>query len=83
LLANGNVTGPTVDNPANDAAVIGTWKLKGDHNVDISIYGNTYKGVFCKAYDEFGLKYVMTFSAMSNEGVTIWGSGLAAIEKDW
>jgi len=80
---NGKITGPTVDNPANDATVIGSWKLKGGNKAEITLYGTTYKGFFCKAYDEFGLKYVMTFTAMSDKGVSVWGSGLAAVEKDW
>jgi len=83
LQKSGQVTGPTADDPANTAAVIGSWQLRDGNKAELSIYGQTYKGVFCKAYDEFGRKYVMTFTAMSADGVSVWGSSLAAVEADW
>ena len=83
LQPNGKVTGPIVGNPDNTAAEVGSWKLTGKNKLELTMYGNTYKGVFCIAYDEFGRKYVMTFTAMSDEGVSIWGSGLQAVDKDW
>jgi arabinan endo-1,5-alpha-L-arabinosidase len=62
-------------------AVEGKWKLKGDgKSVEIIIDGDIYKGVFNMQWDEYGKKNVMTFTALSDEGVAIWGSGIRAIE---
>jgi arabinan endo-1,5-alpha-L-arabinosidase len=70
LYSNGKVEGDT----------IGTWKLKGDNDITIKLEDKTYKGKLIKEYDEFGEKYVMTFTALSEDGVAVWGSGLASVE---
>lgn len=56
----------------------GKWALNEEGYVHLTIDGITYKGIFIKAYDEFGEKNVMTFTALSDNGETIWGSGLEA-----
>lgn len=56
----------------------GTWELKGDNTCILTIDGIVYKGVFLKQWDEFGLKNVMTFTVLSEEGKAIWGSGYEA-----
>ncbi|UZQ86636.1 glycoside hydrolase family 43 protein [Thermoclostridium stercorarium] len=62
-------------------AVKGTWKLKDDgRSVEIVIGEEVYKGVFVMQWDEYGKKNVMTFTALSDTGVAIWGSGIWAIE---
>lgn len=54
--------------------VTGTWK-KTDHNsAELTIDGKTYDGVFLRQWDPTSESYVMTFSALSNNGTTIWGS---------
>lgn len=55
-------------------AVKGTWKLYDDYRVRIILDGKTYDGVFIKQYDSGAKKWVMTFTAMSGDGVVIWGS---------
>lgn len=70
LYSNGTVSG----------TYEGDWKLEGENQIVLSLGDETYKGVFTKQYDEFGEKYVMGFTALSEEGVAVWGSGLAAIE---
>ena len=60
--------------------VQGRWELKGDNTCILTIENVTYKGVFLKQWDEFGLKNVMTFSVLSEEGVALWGSGYEAKE---
>ena len=70
LSKNGEISG----------AAEGTWKLTGDYSAELTIDGDTYKGIFLKQWDEDGKKYVMTFTALCSEtGVSIWGSGLNAI----
>ncbi|MGP4039072.1 LamG-like jellyroll fold domain-containing protein [Gracilibacillus sp. D59] len=55
-------------------AVTGTWKLYDNYRVELTVDGATYDGVFLRQYDPTSDKWVMTFSAMSSEGVVIWGS---------
>lgn len=72
LYSNGKISG----------AHEGKWKLSDGSQAEITIDGVTYKGVFVEEYDEYGNKYVMTFTALSEEnGQTIWGSALAARDK--
>ncbi|MBM7572983.1 LamG-like jellyroll fold domain-containing protein [Aquibacillus albus] len=60
-------------------AVTGTWELYDDYRVELTIDGEgTYDGVFIRQYDPTSDKWVMTLSAMSNEGVVIWGSHVEA-----
>lgn len=68
LNTNGSISG----------AVTGSWTLVGANQVEINVNGSpTYKGVFLNQWDETSKTYVMTFSALSNEGVAIFGSKLA------
>jgi arabinan endo-1,5-alpha-L-arabinosidase len=54
--------------------VTGTWK-KTDHNTaELTIEGLVYKGVFLRQWDPTLETYVMTFSALSKEGIAVWGS---------
>lgn len=72
LYSNGKVAG----------AYTGTWKLIGDNQIELTLNDEqTYKGVFVKQYDEFGKKYVMGFTALSEDGIAVMGSGLAAIDS--
>lgn len=60
-------------------AVTGTWKLYDNYRAGLSIDGEgTYDGVFIRQYDPTSEQWVMTFSAMSDEGVVIWGSHVKA-----
>lgn len=52
----------------------GTWKSTGHNEAELILDGKMYKGVFVKGWDPSSEQFVMTFTAMSNEGVTIWGS---------
>jgi arabinan endo-1,5-alpha-L-arabinosidase len=67
LNPNGTVSG----------AVTGTWALVGSNQVEINIPGaSTYKGVFLSQWDETSKSYVTTFSALSREGIAVFGSRL-------
>lgn len=53
--------------------VTGTWQLKGDYLVELSIEQSLFEGVFLRQWDPAAAAYVMTFSALSEEGIAIWG----------
>ena len=60
----------------------GTWKIGDNCSIELEIDGKTYKGIYLKQWDEDGKKYVMTFTALNSEtGMSVWGSGLNAIEE--
>jgi arabinan endo-1,5-alpha-L-arabinosidase len=67
---DGKITGPK-----NSA---GTWKLGSDGKTAyITINGTLYKGVFLRCYDEDKKKWVQAFTALSQEGIALWGAGAA------
>lgn len=68
LGSNGVVTG----------SASGTWSLVGSHQVELRLAGaaSPFKGVFLRQWDETSKNYVMTLSALSREGVAVFGSRL-------
>lgn len=68
LNINGSVSG----------AVTGSWLLTGANRVELRLAGSPspYKGVFLSQWDETSKTYVMTLSALSHEGVAVFGSRL-------
>lgn len=64
LTSDGNISG----------AVTGTWKLSDDYMAELTIDGTVYSGVFLREWNEAVGSEVMTFSALSDEGIAIWGS---------
>lgn len=56
--------------------VAGSWSKVGDNLAEITIDGVSYNGVFARLWDDTSGRVVMTFTAMSGEGVTVWGSKL-------
>lgn len=71
LTVDGKITG----------AVTGTWKLAGDHTAELTIDGTVYNGVFLLEWNEAAGSQVMTFTAVSAEGVSLWGSRVAVVKK--
>jgi arabinan endo-1,5-alpha-L-arabinosidase len=61
-------------------AVKGKWKLIDDHTAELTIGGSTYKGVFLKEWNEATVSNVMTFTAVSEDGISIWGSHVSVME---
>jgi arabinan endo-1,5-alpha-L-arabinosidase len=57
--------------------VVGTWKKTSHNQAEITVDNTTYNGVFVRQWDPTSETYVMTFTALSNEGVSVWGSKLA------
>ena len=56
----------------------GTWELKGDDEAVLVLNGVEYRGIFRKQWDQYGFKNVITFTALSDKGYAIWGSGYEA-----
>lgn len=56
----------------------GTWELKNGHEAVIVLNGIEYKGEWVVEWDQFGYKNVVTFTALSDKGYAVWGSGYAA-----
>lgn len=54
--------------------VTGTWKKTSHNQAEITVDGNTYNGVFVRQWNPTSERYVMTFTAVSKEGVSVWGS---------
>lgn len=62
-------------------AAAGSWKLKEDgRTLELVIENEVYNGVVSLQWDEPGKKNVMVFTALSEKGIAIWGSGLEVIE---
>ncbi|AIQ35460.1 MULTISPECIES: glycoside hydrolase family 43 protein [Paenibacillus] len=61
-------------------AVKGKWKLIDEHTAELTIDGATYNGVFLREWNEATASNVMTFTAVSKEGISIWGSHVSAME---
>ena len=55
-------------------AIEGTWRREGDHYLDLTLDDTVYQGVFLRQWDVDERKWVMTFSALSSDGIAVWGS---------
>lgn len=55
-------------------AVSGTWKLEDAQNVTITTGGQTYKGVFLRQTHPVSGAQTLTLSALSKDGVGVWGT---------
>ena len=54
-------------------AVSGTWTHNGNNNVAIVIGGVTYSGVLSRQWNPNANAFVVTFTAQSKSGVSLWG----------
>lgn len=57
-------------------AANGTWQLSGDHRAELTFNGDAYRGVFVRQWDNDNRVWVMAFTALSKDGVALWGSGV-------
>ncbi len=60
----------------------GTWTLSGDHYVTLTLGGVVYRGVFVQVWDDDNQEWVMSFTALSSDGVSVWGCKVAALTTD-
>jgi arabinan endo-1,5-alpha-L-arabinosidase len=53
----------------------GKWELKPDEKTaHIMLDGKLYKGLFLRCYDEYHSMWVYAFTAMSEDGIALWGT---------
>ena len=52
----------------------GEWALKEDYEIELSIDGEQYKGILLEQWDPTTKEATITFSALSEDGIEIWGS---------
>lgn len=55
-------------------AATGYWQLSGRHDLTLTLDGQTYRGVFSREWDDDHGAWVYAFSALSSDGVAVWGS---------
>ncbi|KAA0966989.1 glycoside hydrolase family 43 protein [Sporosarcina sp. ANT_H38] len=72
LLADGTIAGD----------VNGTWAVEGDNKANLVIDNYAYQGVFLKQWDPISKSEVMTFTAVSEQGMSIWGSQLEELSDE-
>lgn len=63
LAQDGRITG----------AVTGRWKLTGENAATLTVDGETYSGRFVPVWDPALEDWTTGFTAVSDEGVTVWG----------
>jgi arabinan endo-1,5-alpha-L-arabinosidase len=59
-------------------ALSGTWQTSGDHSLTLTVGSVVYRGVVAPQWDDDNQMWVTTFSAVSSDGVSLWGSHVAA-----
>ena len=57
-------------------AVRGSWKRTGDNEITLTIDGTEYSGVLLRQWDQSRGHTTLTFSALSDKGIAIWGSAI-------
>jgi arabinan endo-1,5-alpha-L-arabinosidase len=89
ILSHGRDNNTTVDahaskpytfdaNGAIGGSGAGTWELGGNRKTArVTIDGVLYKGVFLRGYDEFHSTWVNAFTALSAQGVALWGASVS------
>ncbi|MFD2705132.1 glycoside hydrolase family 43 protein [Salibacterium lacus] len=68
------------DNYDVSGEIEGTWELLNEHEVRVTVDDETYSGVFVKQWDPLEKQNVWTFTAASDQGMTIWGSRTSALK---
>ena len=60
------------------AAITGTWLHRGNNLIDITLgTGGLFNGVLSRQWNTNANNFVVTFSAQSVDGVSIWGARTA------
>ncbi len=57
-----------------DGSVSGTWAIGADNRVELVISGVRYQGLFLWQWIEADTRYGLSFTAVSDRGMSVWGS---------
>jgi arabinan endo-1,5-alpha-L-arabinosidase len=57
-------------------AATGSWKVADGNKATITLDGVEYQGVFIRQWDERAGRKTMAFTALSEDGTAVWGSGI-------
>lgn len=93
FINHGNSTSSAIESTLNitlnedftiTGDIKGAWtRVEGTNNVNLIIDGATYKGIFLEQEDESNTgNKVMTFSAIGNNNLSIWGSKVSSNDKE-
>lgn len=55
-------------------AMTGSWLAAGDNHITLTIGSDIYKGIVSRQWNPNSKTFVVTFSAQSNAGISLWGS---------
>nr|WP_276116512.1 glycoside hydrolase family 43 protein [Gracilibacillus halophilus] len=55
-------------------AISGEWQLKNEQEITLTIEGQDYHGVAMKQWDSASESITHTFTALGNNGLSVWGS---------
>ena len=69
LRADGSISG----------AVTGSWQQSGDYLATLVLGNTSYRGVFIRQWDDDQQLWVQAFTALSDDGVAVWGSKVASL----
>jgi arabinan endo-1,5-alpha-L-arabinosidase len=70
LLGDGSLSGAS-----------GSWMMPDDQSIRLTLDGVTYKGVVSDFWDHENQFWVHGFTALSDDGTALWGSGLAVPKR--
>ncbi|EDY81360.1 glycosyl hydrolase, family 43 [Verrucomicrobiia bacterium DG1235] len=59
----------------------GSWEMIDGKNIRITMDGVLFKGVVCEQWDDENRKWLNGFSAISQDGVSLWGSEVAVLDR--
>lgn len=92
FINHGKSNAPTIEPTLNislnedytiSGDLTGTWERTEKNNVNLTIGGTTYKGVFLEQEDESTtVNKVMTFSAIGDNNLSVWGSKVSSNDKE-
>lgn len=60
----------------------GRWRLYAGNRIELTIGGTDYNGVVSREWNPTSSTWVNTFSAVSREGVPVWGSAIAPMSDE-
>lgn len=70
------------DNNEISGSISGRWRQLNNNNIEVTIDGEIFTGIFVEQINPTTEEKVMTFTALSDNGKTIWGSQIESIPNE-